>query len=79
MNEIENVPQVAVQIRKSQTRTDAYWILEVAKCPYCAKSHNHGGGSIDHSPALGHRLSHCLRQPGEYELIPAVEGAHGHD
>ncbi len=65
-------PQVEVQIRKSQPRRGQaqIWILEIARCPHCSKPHSHGGGSTDHAPALGHRLSHCFdRRPLDYELI----------
>ena len=38
------------------------WLLEV-RCPYCARTHVHGGG-IDRTQVadfLGHRVSHCGR------------------
>ena len=60
---------VDVRVRRSLDRRDPYWILDVAQCPFCGKDHNHGGGSLDHPPALGFRLSHCLKQPRDYELI----------
>jgi hypothetical protein len=68
-------PKVATTVRPSIR--DRFWILEL-RCPFCAKVHTHGGGSIDHSPALGHRLSHCVtRRPLDYELVEE-EATHEH-
>ena len=64
------VPKVEVTIRRSQSRRDQFWILEVATCPFCHRLHQHGGGSTDGPPSLGFRLSHCSdRRPLDYELI----------
>jgi len=72
----KHVPKVETRIRPSRSRYDRFWILEVAKYPFCEQQHNHGGGSIDHPPALGFRVAHCVtKPPAEYELVPAVEGA----
>jgi hypothetical protein len=68
-------PRVEVTIRPSRSKYDRYWILEIPRCPFCKKVHNHGGGSIDHAPALGHRLSHCLNRARDYELVPVEEEA----
>lgn len=48
------------------------WSLVVKKCPFCSKSHVHGGGTGE-MPLLGTRESHCLRDWREYELV-AVDG-----
>ena len=67
-------PQVEVHIRPSQSKYDRFWVLTVDCCPHCHRPHQHGGGSIDHAPALGHRLSHCVdRRARDYELIPIKE------
>jgi len=54
------------------------WLLTFA-CPWCRRTHSHGGGSIDQPPADGHRLSHCrhFAAPSGYVLrivrhIPAA-------
>jgi hypothetical protein len=65
-------PKVEVTIHPSRSRYDRYWVLEL-RCPFCAKVHSHGGGSIDHPPALGHRLSHCLNHARDYELVASIE------
>lgn len=40
-------------------KVDKVWKLRVC-CPFCHKSHSHGGGYIaDGPPNLGHRFSHC--------------------
>lgn len=41
------------------------WRLVVA-CPFCRKSHRHGGGYITGEPLLGQRASHCGN--GDYTL-----------
>ena len=64
-------PKVEVHIRPSIR--DRFWILEIPRCPFCAKVHTHGGGSIDHSPALGYRLSHCLSHARDYELVSSIK------
>ena len=64
------VPKVEVHIHPSRSRHDSYWVLTLDRCPHCGRPHTHGGGSLDHPPALGHRLSHCSdRRPLDYELI----------
>jgi hypothetical protein len=70
---IENIPQVAVTIRKSRSRHDPTWILEVDRCPFCGQKHQHGGGDLRYPPLLGFRVSHCLT-PGDYELTAGDEG-----
>ena len=62
--------KVEVAIHQSQSPRDRIWILTINTCPYCGKSHEHGGGGVDEPPALGHRLSHCLNRSASYELIP---------
>lgn len=39
------------------------WALDVA-CPYCARTHHHGGGSSP-VPDLGHRVAHCAAGTGQ--------------
>jgi len=75
--EASSTRQAEVTIRPSRSRSDRYWILEIAKCPFCEKRHTHGGGSIDRPPLLGFRVAHCFRPvaPGEYELIASTEDA----
>lgn len=53
----DNPPRVAAHV---QYRTKhGVWILEL-QCPYCSRTHTHGGGSDDDGPTLfGHRGSHC--------------------
>ncbi len=67
-------PRVVVTVRPSIR--DRFWILEL-RCPFCRKVHTHGGGSIDHAPALGWRLSHCLNHARDYELVEE-EATHEH-
>jgi len=68
-------PKVEVTIHPSRSRYDRYWVLTLDRCPHCSKPHSHGGGSLDHPPALGHRLSHCVtRSPLDYELVASIEG-----
>jgi hypothetical protein len=62
-------PKVAVHIRPSRSKYDRFWVLTIDRCPHCGRPHNHGGGSTDHAPALGHRLSHCLNHARDYELV----------
>jgi hypothetical protein len=67
-------PRVEVHIHPSRSKYDRYWVLTLDRCPHCEKPHSHGGGSLDHPPALGHRLSHCVtRRPLDYELISSIE------
>ena len=63
-------PRVETTVRPSIR--DRFWILEL-RCPFCHRLHTHGGGSIDHPPALGHRLSHCLNHARDYELVSSIE------
>jgi hypothetical protein len=39
-------------------RSDGTWALMVKNCPFCGKTHYHGGGDGD-VPTLGHRVAHC--------------------
>lgn len=46
------------------------WSLTVPSCPYCGKTHHHGGGEGP-SPAFGPRAAHCDTAQGRsYELVP---------
>ena len=69
--EESGIVRAEVTIRKSQSRHDPIWVLTVARCPYCGRSHEHGGGSVDGPPALGFRVPHCLTRPAPraYELV----------
>ncbi len=49
------------------------WLIRVACCPICGKSHVHGGGD-GAIPAYGHRAAHCGKAYGTgYVLAPAAE------
>jgi hypothetical protein len=65
-----DVTYAEVQIRRSQSRRDPIWILTILECPFCGRSHEHGGGVVGEPPLLGPRVAHCFRPvaPGEYEL-----------
>ncbi len=43
------------------------WSVRIT-CPYCGKTHHHGGGPVTEPPVLGHRAAHCLGR-GEYEIV----------
>jgi len=63
-------PKVEVTIRPSRSKYDRFWVLTVVTCPFCGKSHQHGGGDLSHPPLLSYRLSHCVTQPSrDYELV----------
>ena len=66
-----SITYAEVTIRRSQSRRDPIWVLTVDECPYCAKSHEHGGGSVDLPPLLGSRVPHCITRPAprDYELV----------
>jgi hypothetical protein len=49
--------------------SDKIWRVEVF-CPYCKKTHRHGGGDIMAPPNLGHRSSHCRKGSKEYVIKP---------
>lgn len=36
------------------------WLLTIPRCPFCAATHYHGGGSLDGAPLLGSRVAHCV-------------------
>ena len=38
----------------------------IVTCPFCHKTHRHGGGELTGEPILGQRGSHCGR--GDYTL-----------
>lgn len=40
--------------------TGGSWQITVRQCPYCAKTHYHGGGNDPTAPGLGHRVTHCV-------------------
>lgn len=50
---------------------DGVWDLVVEHCPYCGKRHSHGGGNGE-QPFYGNRLSHCLNNERDYELVPGL-------
>ncbi len=47
-------------------RRPEVWLLKI-RCPYCAQTHTHGGGS-GARPYGGHRVAHCQNPP------PACQG-----
>lgn len=49
---------------------DGVWALIIVRCPYCGKRHQHGGGNGE-QPYFGGRLSHCLENERDYELVCA--------
>jgi hypothetical protein len=49
-------PPTAVCI--ATRRSDGTWGLMVKDCPFCGKTHYHGGGNGD-LPVMGHRVAHC--------------------
>lgn len=53
------------------------WLLTV-QCPYCGKTHEHGGGSGE-TPYLSGRGSHCypMELQREYELVMEGNGNGG--
>ncbi len=68
------------EIPKVETRAvrgrDGIWDLYIT-CPYCGKTHHHGGGD-GNRPVLGSRASHCAgsKELGqEYELVPEARYA----
>jgi hypothetical protein len=69
--EESGIVRAEVVIRRSQSRRDPIWILTILECPFCGKSHEHGGGVVGLPPLLGSRVAHCFRptSPGEYELF----------
>lgn len=50
-------------------RTRLGIILLEGKCPFCHKKHTHGGGYENSTDLLGSRLSHCINNPKNYELV----------
>ena len=52
------------------------WLLTF-DCPWCQRTHAHGGGPLPEPPAAGHRLSHCRHPaaPPGYVLVVAAERA----
>lgn len=53
-----------------------YWVLVIDTCPYCRRTHRHGGGDQLH-PTYGHRAAHCGSTSGGrgYWLEPTTEEA----
>lgn len=51
-----------------------YWVLVINTCPYCQRTHRHGGGD-QLRPAYGHRAAHCGNTSAdrEYWLKPTAE------
>jgi len=59
---------VKVKAKIKYATQDAVWILKIS-CPYCKKSHYHGGGT-GKKPLLGSRVAHCLNGAlKQYEII----------
>jgi ribosomal protein L24E len=53
------------------------WLWEITKCPFCGKTHTHGGGKIgvqNPDSLLGHRSGHG--RCGGYVLERDPEGKH---
>lgn len=67
--EAETGPPIA-WCRAERTRRNM-WRLVVDKCPFCGKSHAHGGGSRGERPYYGVRVAHCVVDgPAGYQLRP---------
>lgn len=63
----DGIPEISAQATWNP-HGDGCWILRVT-CPYCCKTHQHGGGSGE-EPSLGHRVSHCeQRREGDKGYI----------
>ena len=56
-----------------ESRTARQWI--VPQCPWCGKSHTHGGGGKEDNPLdfLGHRISHCSKGSGRDYVLVAID------
>ena len=62
-------PRVEAQARRAR---DGVWILAIV-CPYCGKTHSHGGGDAE-TPDYGWRVPHCLTgDHPDYELVPGAD------
>jgi hypothetical protein len=58
-------PVVIAALSKSW---DGVWLATV-KCPFCSKTHTHGGGDIAYPPQFGVRLTHCVdRSENVYDV-----------
>lgn len=61
------------RLTKPKYSVDDVWLWVVDQCPFCGKTHVHGGGPGNGDPMkyLGTRSADCGR--GTYWLIPATE------
>ena len=66
MNDEKNMEGVVV-VEAIATREGRQWFWRIPKCPFCGKTHTHGGGSGP-EPDGGHRASHCTGGSGNYYL-----------
>jgi hypothetical protein len=50
-------------------RSQGGWLLIIPRCPFCAKRHTHGGGSLDENPRryLSSRVPHCSHPAKRFE------------
>lgn len=73
----ENPPIAPALARRCRGGT---WALTVPVCPFCGKTHHHGGGDED-APSFGVRVTHCGNPhaaPKSYALVPESVGVqHG--
>ena len=60
-----------VEARAIRSPSTGVWCLRVI-CPFCGKKHWHGGGDDD-KPFYGYRVSECLIEGRDYNLIPEIE------
>jgi hypothetical protein len=64
-----NLPVMYVHTERNPNRSDTVISL-VGKCPFCKKTHYHGGGTDMSNLRLGSRCSHCWTiEPREYNLV----------
>lgn len=59
---------IKVKCKATRNKRTGIWTLTVV-CPFCGKTHVHGGGHFD-VPMIGTRVPHCDKPAdGQYELV----------
>jgi hypothetical protein len=79
----KSAPVALVVLKVRRTAHGPLWTWQVVRCPYCGKSHTHGGHYLadpetgDPRRWLGGRVAHCLPKGdrGEYRLVEADPAA----
>lgn len=66
------LPVALCRALKTRTSSGNGWALVIDECPFCRRSHAHGGGTGTR-PAYGHRVAHCVDRADRaaYSLQPA--------